>query len=161
MAAKKKAKKKTVSKKVQPRKAAPKKSAKKKSAKKKSPAKSKSVKKKVSRTKASPKRVAAKPAAKPAPRTRSARQSQVQRKRQVPESMSSRLRPPQGDPASEGLSNSEHADSESVGELLEEGNTFEAGVIRGVERADDSDGKEVRTRQFAEDDVPEEYLDEE
>jgi hypothetical protein len=59
----------------------------------------------------------------------------------------------------QGLSNAERADSESVEELLDEGNSFEAGVVAGVERADDSDGKEVRTREFPEDDVPEEYLD--
>lgn len=61
----------------------------------------------------------------------------------------------------QGLSQVESADSESVSELVDEGNTFEAGAVEGVERADDSDGKEVRTREFAEDDVPEEYLDEE
>jgi hypothetical protein len=43
--------------------------------------------------------------------------------------------------------------------LIDEGNTFEAGVVSGVERADDADEKEVRTREFPEDDVPEEYLD--
>jgi len=64
-----------------------------------------------------------------------------------------------GDADSQGLSNVERADSESVGELLEEGNTFEAGVVKGVEQADDADEKEVRTREFPEDDVPEEYLD--
>jgi hypothetical protein len=57
------------------------------------------------------------------------------------------------------LSQVESVDSESVEELLDEGNSFEAGVVAGVERADDSDGKEVRTREFPEDDVPEEYLD--
>lgn len=65
-----------------------------------------------------------------------------------------------GDADSQGLSDVERADSESVSELLEEGNTFEAGVVEGVERADDTDEKEVRTRELSEDDVPEEYLDE-
>lgn len=60
----------------------------------------------------------------------------------------------------QGVSTAEQADSESVEELLDEGNSFEAGVVAGVERADDSDEKEVRTREFPEDDVPEEYLDE-
>lgn len=60
-----------------------------------------------------------------------------------------------------GLSNTASADSESVEELLDEGNAFEAGVVSGVERADDSEGKEVRTREVPEDDVPEEYLDNE
>jgi len=60
----------------------------------------------------------------------------------------------------QGLSDVEGADSESVDELLEEGNAFEAGVVTGVERAD-TDEKEVRTREVPEDDVPGEYLDEE
>jgi hypothetical protein len=59
----------------------------------------------------------------------------------------------------QGLSRREHADSESVEELLEEGNAFEAGVVTGVEAADDADEKEVRTREVPEDDVPGEYLD--
>lgn len=54
----------------------------------------------------------------------------------------------------------EDADSESVEELLEEGNTFEAGAVLGVEEADSHDEKEVRTREVPEDDVPSEYLDE-
>lgn len=60
----------------------------------------------------------------------------------------------------QGLSRAEEADSESVGELLEEGNAFEAGVVTGVEDAEEEDVKEVRTRQVPEDDVPGEYLDE-
>ena len=59
----------------------------------------------------------------------------------------------------QGLSHREDADSESVDELLEEGNAFEAEVVAGVERADDADEKEVRTHEVPEDDVPEEYLD--
>ena len=61
----------------------------------------------------------------------------------------------------QGLSNVESADSESVDELIEEGNAFEAGVISGVEEADERDEREVRTREVPEDDVPGEYLDEE
>lgn len=53
------------------------------------------------------------------------------------------------------------ADSESIEELLEEGNAFEAEVIAGVESAPDADQGEVRTRQVPVDDVPEEYLDNE
>ncbi len=60
----------------------------------------------------------------------------------------------------QGLSNVESADSESVDELMEEGNAFEAGVISGVERAGEREGREVRTREVPEDDVPSEYLDE-
>lgn len=59
----------------------------------------------------------------------------------------------------EGLSRAEEADSESVDELVEEGNIFEAGAVSGVQQADDADEKEVRTREVPEDDVPEEYLD--
>jgi hypothetical protein len=59
----------------------------------------------------------------------------------------------------EGLSREELADSESVEELLEEGQAFEAGVISGVENARDADKGEVRTREVPEDDVPREYLD--
>jgi hypothetical protein len=60
----------------------------------------------------------------------------------------------------QGLSNSERADSESVDELIEEGNAFEAGIVSGVEDADNADEKEVHTREVPEDDVPGEYLDE-
>ena|ERR1700686_366623 len=61
----------------------------------------------------------------------------------------------------QGLSNVESVDSESVDELLEEGNSFEAGIVSGVEDSGERDGKEVRTREVPEDDVPGEYLDEE
>lgn len=60
----------------------------------------------------------------------------------------------------QGLSNTERADSESVNELIEEGNAFEAGVVSGVEEAGERGEKQVRTREVLEDDVPEEYLDE-
>ena len=59
----------------------------------------------------------------------------------------------------EGLTRFEEADSESVEELLEEGQAFEAGIVGGVEEAD-SELHEVRTREVPEDDVPQEYLDE-
>ena len=61
----------------------------------------------------------------------------------------------------QGLSDVADADSESVEQLLEEGQTFEAGVISGVERAGDVDVREVETTEVAEDDVPEEYYDRE
>jgi len=61
----------------------------------------------------------------------------------------------------QGLSNREAADSESVDELLEEGNAFEADAVSGVEAADDADEQEVHTHEVPEDDVPGEYLDEE
>jgi hypothetical protein len=61
----------------------------------------------------------------------------------------------------QGLSRAERADSESVDELLEEGNAFEADVVSGVEEADNADQREVHTHEVPEDDVPEEYLDKE
>ena len=59
----------------------------------------------------------------------------------------------------QGLSRVEQADSESVDELVEEGNVFEAGAVAGVEEADNADEREVHTHEVPEDDVPEEYLD--
>jgi hypothetical protein len=59
----------------------------------------------------------------------------------------------------ESLSELEDVDSESVEELVEEGQAFEAGVISGVEEAD-AGSREVRTREVPMDDVPQEYLDE-
>jgi hypothetical protein len=58
----------------------------------------------------------------------------------------------------QGLSRRVSAASESVDELLEEGNAFEAGVVGGIEQADDSD-EEVLAHEVSEDDVPGEYLD--
>jgi len=59
----------------------------------------------------------------------------------------------------QGLSSVEGADSESVGELIEEGNAFEANVVAGVEDAGNANEKEVRTHEVPEDDVAGEYLD--
>jgi hypothetical protein len=59
----------------------------------------------------------------------------------------------------EGLSRAEQADSESVDELVEEGNAFEADAVSGVEEADGEDTREVHTHEVPEDDVPDEYLD--
>ena len=61
----------------------------------------------------------------------------------------------------QGLSNTASADSESVDELIEEGNAFEAEVVSGVEAADRGDEEEVHTHEVPEDDVPDEYLDKE
>jgi hypothetical protein len=59
----------------------------------------------------------------------------------------------------QGLSRAQQADSESVEELVEEGNVVEAGAVAGVEEADDEDTREVHTHEVPEDDVPDEYLD--
>jgi hypothetical protein len=60
-----------------------------------------------------------------------------------------------------GLARAAGADSESVEELVEEGQAFEAGVVEGVENVPDADSRRggVRTREVPVDDVPQEYLD--
>jgi hypothetical protein len=58
----------------------------------------------------------------------------------------------------QGISDVANANSESVKELVEQGNAFEADAVDGVEKAEDPDVSEVTTRQVSEDDVPEEYL---
>ncbi len=60
---------------------------------------------------------------------------------------------------SQGLNDVAEAGPESVKELVEEGQSFEAEVISGVEEAPEPDVAEVHTRQFPEDDVPSEYRD--
>jgi hypothetical protein len=60
----------------------------------------------------------------------------------------------------QGLSDVAEAGTESVEELVEEGQSFEAEVISGVEDSPDADVAEVHTKQVPEDDVPPEYLDE-
>ena len=73
----------------------------------------------------------------------------------APEGLSPRYGGQSGD--LQGLSSREAADSESVDELLEEGNAFEAEVVKGVQDADDEG--EVCTHEVPEDDVPGEYRD--
>jgi hypothetical protein len=58
----------------------------------------------------------------------------------------------------QGLSNVPEAGSQSVEELVEEGQSFEAEVIAGVEDAPDADAGEIHTKQVTEEDVPDEYL---
>ena len=97
-------------------------------------------------------------------KTAGALKKRVQRKKQsvdaeafALEGLRSRSETQSGD--LQGLSNVEGADSESVEELLEEGNAFEADAVMGVEHAGDTDEKEVRTHEVPQDDVPGEYLD--
>ena len=77
----------------------------------------------------------------------------------APEGLGARSGTQSGD--LQGLSNVEGADSESVEELLEEGNAFDAEVVMGVEDAGDAEGREVSTHEMPQDDVPGEYLDKE
>jgi hypothetical protein len=57
----------------------------------------------------------------------------------------------------QGLPDTAEADSESVEELAEEGQSFEAEAIAAVEDAPEPDVDEVRTKEVPEDDVPPEY----
>ena len=59
----------------------------------------------------------------------------------------------------QGLSDVAEAGSESVEELVEEGQSFESETIGGVEDAPDADVAEVHTKPVPEDDVPAEYLE--
>ena len=51
-------------------------------------------------------------------------------------------------------------DSEDVAELLEEGQSFEAGIVSGILDAPEADEGGIRTREVPEDDVPLEYQQE-
>jgi len=57
----------------------------------------------------------------------------------------------------QGLTHFPTVDSESVEELAEEGQSFEAGIVGAVENAPDADEAEVTTREVPEGDVPPEY----
>ena len=57
----------------------------------------------------------------------------------------------------QGLSNRDGVDSESVSDLVESGQAYEAEAVEGVEDAPDADVSEVRTHEVLEDDVPREY----
>ncbi len=59
----------------------------------------------------------------------------------------------------QGLSDTAEAGSESVLELVEEGQNFEAVVLMGIEDAPDADVAEVHTKQIREDVVPPEYVE--
>ncbi|PYJ28635.1 MAG: hypothetical protein DME89_05925 [Verrucomicrobia bacterium] len=142
----------------------------KKTAKKKLAMKRETPKKKLAKKKAPQKKAAVKTKAvgnkTVAAKTVSAPKKQVREKSQsvdtvafLPEGPGTRSGGQSGD--LQGLSSVESADSESVDELLEEGNAFEADVVTGVEDAGNADEKEVRTHEVPEDDVPGEYLDKE
>ena len=148
MASKKKTKKQTKSRRTAGKKVAPmKKAAKKKLAKKKASVKTKVGGKKTTGGK-----------------TAGALKKQVRGKSQsvdtvafTPKGLGARSGEQSGD--LQGLSNVQGADSESVDELLEQGNAFEADVVKGVEDAGDADEGEVRTHEVPQDDVPGEYPD--
>jgi hypothetical protein len=129
-----------------------------------------------SKSRVSPKaKLSAKSAKKPstrrksAPRRRSVRENDVMGSQSVETVSLSAVRPKArsaragssggGGGDYSGLSPVEGADSESPRELLEEGQTFEAGIVQGVQNAPNADQGEIRTREVPEDDVPLEYED--
>ena len=61
----------------------------------------------------------------------------------------------------QGLSDSEDLGEESVKELVEEGQSFEAAILAGVAAADatNEEVEEVHTHEVSQDDVPPEYQD--
>lgn len=132
----------------------------KKNTKKQKPAKKAAVKKAVAKTKLAKKKVAPKKKPSPSPKTKTRTRGKRQNVDTVvfePKGLGARSGGQSGD--LQGLSNAQRANSESVDELLEEGNAFEAEVIKGVEDALDADEGEVHTHEVPEDDVPEEYLE--
>jgi len=137
--------------------------AKKKSAKKRAGSKKAATKKTTTKKLAGRTKIARK---KPAPRkTKAARKkSPLAEKAQnvsavafKPEGLRARSGGQSGD--LQGLSNRAGADSESVDELIEEGNALEAEIVQGVQDTPDADRSEVTTHEVPEDDVPEEYLE--
>ena len=119
------------------------------------------AKAKSSRKKAAPKR---KSARKPSARRRPVREAQALLGSQSVETLQLKRRAwaaaaGAGGGDFGGISVVQGANSESPDELLEEGQTFEAGVVSGVENAPDPDQGEVRTHEVSQDDVPEEYDD--
>jgi hypothetical protein len=132
----------------------------KKTAKAAKPAKKKNPKKTAAKKAATPKKkLVRKAAAKARPiRTRGKREIAASVEFE-PKGLGARSAGQSGD--LQGLSNRASADSESVDELLEEGNAFEAGVIKGIQDVPDADEGEIITHEVLEDDVPGEYDDEE
>ena len=161
------AKKKTSKKKAQPKKTTPKKSAPAKKVVKKKPAprQKKAVKKAIRKARATkPVARKAKAKAKTVPKKPVSSVSSPAPKKQVDNMVAfpkEKVRHRSGQLSGDlqGLSDVQGSDSESVDELLEEGNSFEANVVRGVEEAGNTEGREVHTHEVSEDDVPEEYLD--
>ena len=139
-------------KKTKRKKAAVRKSATVKKSRPKSKLKSKAPKKKRIAPKAK-----AKSKATPAPRKQRGRAEEAELVSYEPRGLGARSGGQSGD--TQGLGAGPDADSESVEELLEEGQSFEAEVVDGVENAPEPDEGEVRTKEVEEDDVPEEYRD--
>lgn len=79
-----------------------------------------------------------------------------------------RKRPAETDPGAggqagdlQGLPDREEAESESVSELIEEGQSYEASLVDAVENAPPPEAGPLKPRQRPEDDLPAEYTDHE
>ena len=129
----------------------------KKKTKKKRAKKAVTPKKKLAKKKAAPKKKSAKKAKGTAKKRIRGKSQTVDSVNYSPEGLSARSGGQSGD--LQGLSGIERAGSQSVDELLEEGNAFEAEIVKGVQDADDADEGEVHTHEVPEDDVPGEYRD--
>ncbi len=130
--------------------------------KKKAAVKKPAPKKKAAKKKAVVKRKAA-TSRKVAPKKKAARGKRPRGKQEITETVTAAPRRGLGSNSggqsgdTQGLSTRALGDSESVTELEEEGQYFEAEAVRGVENAPDPDEGEVVTHEVPEDDVPEEY----
>jgi hypothetical protein len=131
----------------------------KKKTKKKQAKKTAAPKKKLAKKKAAPKKKASGKTARAAKKHLRGKSQTVDTAAFAPEGLSARSGGQSGD--LQGLSSLEGANSESVDELLEEGNAFEAEIVKGVQDAGDADKGEVHTHEVPQDDVPGEYRDEE
>jgi len=109
------------------------------------------------KTKAAAKKTAARKTARAAKKPVRGKSQTVDTVAYAPEGLAARSGGQSGD--LQGLSSLEGADSESVDQLLEEGNAFEAEAVKGVQDAGDADGSEVHTHEVPQDDVPGEYRD--
>lgn len=103
------------------------------------------------------KKATVKAKAKPAARTPRGRANAGELVSYEPRGLGARSGGQSGD--TQGIAARPDVDSESVEELLEEGQSYEAEVVEGVENAPDPDQGGLRTREVEEDDVPEEYRD--
>ncbi|HKV64588.1 MAG TPA: hypothetical protein VJO16_21965 [Candidatus Acidoferrum sp.] len=129
----------------------------KKKTKKKPAKKAVTPKKKLAKKKATPKKKASGKTKRAAKKRVRGKSQTVDSVNYAPEGLSARSGGQSGD--LQGLSGIERAGSQSVDELLEEGNAFEAEIVKGVQDADDADEGEVHTHEVPEDDVPGEYRD--
>lgn len=133
---------------------------KKKPAKRKKPARRAApAKSKAARKSAAPKKAAHKGKRRKGKALRRGKQEEINTLAYEPQGLGPRSGGQSGD--LQGLSHSARANGESVDELLEEGNAFEAEIVKGVEDVRDADEGEIRTHEVPEDDVPEEYLENE